>query len=99
MKSMTIKNVNLNGLKLNGDQPLTPRTRQFFRLHNAEVSKNDGYLIFSGKFNSFSAKDVQEFLKNKASEDVALLSKEKEESKTAATIKSIKSKKTASSVV
>ena len=58
---MQARNLNLNGLDLRGDQPITPRTRNFLVQHGAQVEQNNGFLTLRGNM-SISRQEVAAFL-------------------------------------
>lgn len=54
------KQLNLNGLKLSGDKPISPRTNAFLIKHNMKVKQENGYVSLTGSF-SLDSDTVKEF--------------------------------------
>jgi hypothetical protein len=63
---MRSKTLNLNGLQLSGEQPVSPRTNAFLKQHDLKAEQKDGYVSLGGVNGGFCLdgkfrQDVQEF--------------------------------------
>jgi len=56
--------VNLAGLELRGNVPITPRTMTFLRARGGEVIQENGVITLHGNF-SFTPEEVEIFLKER----------------------------------
>lgn len=63
---MKMKHFNLNGLELDGSEPITPRTRTFLISKGIKAEQKDGYVIVTGGF-SITKAEIEQFLVSKGS--------------------------------
>ncbi len=63
------KHLNLNGLELDGTDPITPRTREFIIHKGIQAEQKDGYIIVTGGF-SINKQEVDNFLASKRSSNI-----------------------------
>ena len=48
-RGMTAKSINLNGIVLNGDAPISPRTGEFLGMHGISVSQQGGVVTVNSE--------------------------------------------------
>lgn len=62
-KPILVENLDLDGLKLNGKEPLPAGIKEFFQTNNADIEKQNGFLKLSGKYFSLSKAKWEAFIK------------------------------------
>ena len=73
--NMQFDTLNLAGIELKGDTPITPRTMTFLKSKGGEVTQKDGFITFMGGNFSFLRDEIENFLKEKQEDNKQVVPK------------------------